>query len=312
MKNLIGLIVALMLSSTAQAGVNRILDGTAITVGSPSNVLTLPATTDTVADLAGVQTFTNKSLSGSSNTFTNIPAATAISGQLPVANGGTGDSTLTTNGMLFGNGTSAVGITAAGSQFQVFQAGASGVPTVGAVHLDQSAAVTGQLAVANGGTGAATLTAHDVIIGNGTGAVTLISPSTAGLVLTSNGTSADPTFQAVSVTPSLNGGSAAPQAVTAAGGVVLSSLKYENFAWVIGSPGAVTVTATPSITACTADGQLLHVIGTDATKTVTLQDNAGLAGSNLQLNGTWVGGLYSVLNLHCDITLGMWIEDSRR
>jgi hypothetical protein len=52
------------------------------------------------------------------------------------------------------------------------------------------------IAVANGGTGLATLTAHDVLIGNGTGAVTLVSPSTAGLVLTSNGTSADPSFTA--------------------------------------------------------------------------------------------------------------------
>ncbi len=56
--------------------------------------------------------------------------------------------------------------------------------------------VVGVLRVVNGGTGRASLTAHDVLIGNGTTAVTLLSPSTAGFLLTSNGVSADPTFQA--------------------------------------------------------------------------------------------------------------------
>lgn len=36
------------------------------------------------------QTLTNKSMSGASNTFTAIPAGTALSGQVPTANGGTG------------------------------------------------------------------------------------------------------------------------------------------------------------------------------------------------------------------------------
>lgn len=62
---------------------------------------------------------------------------------------GTGASSLTSKGMLYGNGTSAIGATAAGSQYQSFQAGSGGTPTVDALHLDQSAAVTGILPVAN-------------------------------------------------------------------------------------------------------------------------------------------------------------------
>lgn len=58
--------------------------------------------------------------------------------------------------------------------------------------------VTGILPVTNGGTGASTLTAHDVLIGNGAGVVTAITPSTSGKVLTSNGTGSDPSFQTVS------------------------------------------------------------------------------------------------------------------
>jgi|6_EtaG_2_1085325.scaffolds.fasta_scaffold01438_7 hypothetical protein len=43
------------------------------------------------------------------------------------------------------------------------------------------------LSVANGGTGASTLTANNVLVGNGTSAIGSIAPSTSGNVLTSNG-----------------------------------------------------------------------------------------------------------------------------
>jgi len=55
--------------------------------------------------------------------------------------------------------------------------------------LPLTTGVTGTLPVANGGTGAATLTANNVILGNGTSAVQFVAPSTAGNLLTSNGTS---------------------------------------------------------------------------------------------------------------------------
>ena len=55
---------------------------------------------------------------------------------------------------------------------------------------DTSGAVTvaGTLAVANGGTGATSLTANNVILGNGTSAVQVVAPGTSGNVLTSDGT----------------------------------------------------------------------------------------------------------------------------
>jgi hypothetical protein len=48
--------------------------------------------------------------------------------------------------------------------------------------------VTGTVAVANGGTGATSLTANNVILGNGTSAVQVVAPGTSGNVLVSNGT----------------------------------------------------------------------------------------------------------------------------
>lgn len=115
-----------------------------------------------------------------------------------------------------------------------------------------------------------------------------------------------------SSTPSINGGSGSPQSVTAGGGISLTSIVYKNYKWIVGNGGAVTVTATPSVTACTADGQELTILGTSNTNTVTLQDQANLASSGLSLNGNWIGAKDSALNLVCDFTQGLWIEVSRR
>jgi len=64
---------------------------------TPSNVATATSTT----------TLTNKTISGASNTLTNIPLSTGVTGTLPVANGGTSLATLTANNVILGNGTSA-------------------------------------------------------------------------------------------------------------------------------------------------------------------------------------------------------------
>jgi hypothetical protein len=66
-------------------------------------------------------------------------------------------------------------------------AGSSSINSVGTV---TSGVWNGTaIAVANGGTGATTLSANGILIGNGTSAVTTVGPSTNGNVLTSNGTS---------------------------------------------------------------------------------------------------------------------------
>ena len=84
-----------------------------------------------------------------------------------------------------------------GTQFQLqtnivttsvtsFNAGSTGLTpstaTTGAVTL------AGTLGVSNGGTGATSLTANNVILGNGTSAVQVVAPGTSGNSLVSNGT----------------------------------------------------------------------------------------------------------------------------
>lgn len=59
------------------------------------------------------------------------------------------------------------------------------VNTSGQVSL--TAAVSGTLPVANGGTGSTTQTANNVLLGNGTSAFLKVAPGTSGNVLTSNG-----------------------------------------------------------------------------------------------------------------------------
>lgn len=84
---------------------------------------------------------------------TGLPIDAGTTGTLPVNRGGTGAISLTSNGVVFGNGTNTVGVTAAGSEHQVLRAGSGGLPAFGALNLGQGAAITGILPVANGGTG---------------------------------------------------------------------------------------------------------------------------------------------------------------
>ena len=117
----------------------------------------------------------------------SLDVAKIGSGTLPVVRGGTGAATLASNGVLLGAGTGAIAATVAGSANQVLRVpGAGGAPAFGALDLAQSAAVTGLLAPANGGTGvnnAGTLAvgANTTISGGGTlalGGFTLTAPAT--------------------------------------------------------------------------------------------------------------------------------------
>jgi uncharacterized protein (UPF0147 family) len=156
--------------------------------------------------------------------ITNL--ATEVSGTLAVANGGTGATTLT--GLVKGSGTSAFTSAVAGTDYQApltLTTTGSGAATLsgttlnipatttfslptasasdlggvkvgtnlsisgGVLSADLSAAnISGTVAVGKGGTGATTLAANNVLLGNGTSAVQVVAPGTTGNVLTSNGT----------------------------------------------------------------------------------------------------------------------------
>jgi hypothetical protein len=78
---------------------------------------------------------------------------------------------------------------------------------------------------------------------------------------------------------------------------------------VIGNGGAVTLTATPTITNPPTDGQLLLIKGTSAANTVTLQDETSLAGTRLKLGGaTRLLGLNDTILLSWDAAVSLWSE----
>jgi len=110
-------------------------------------------------------------------------ANTNVSGTLTVTNGGTGAGTFTTNGVIYGNTTSALGVTAAGTTGQVLIATTSSAPSWGQVSL--TAGVTGTLPVGNGGTGITTTPSNGQIpIGNGTNYTAATLTAGAGITIT--------------------------------------------------------------------------------------------------------------------------------
>jgi hypothetical protein len=140
----------------------------------------------------GVQTDT----SGGSFTVT-LPATPAVGDQVIVTDSAgswaTNNLTVGRNGSTIeGSATDlicnissvSVQLVYSGTTWDVFaQAGGAGGV------IDINTQTTGTLTVSRGGTGATTLTANAVLVGNGTSAVASVAPGTLGNILTSNGTS---------------------------------------------------------------------------------------------------------------------------
>jgi hypothetical protein len=166
---------------------------------------------------------------GSYNTvlggFAGRYIANGSQGELDGASDGASSNTIMDNSILIGAWTKpkannetnqiVIGYNAIGNGSNTIQLGNTDVTNVktsgtitaagfsgsaaGLTELPLTTGVTGTLPVANGGTGAATLTANNVLLGNGTSALQAVAPGTSGNVLTSDGTTwtsaaASPTY----------------------------------------------------------------------------------------------------------------------
>ncbi|MCX6106752.1 MAG: hypothetical protein NTY08_13065 [Proteobacteria bacterium] len=133
--------------------------GTGVSVSTTSGTATVSlSSVGTAGTFTKVQTNAQgQVVSGGALSAGDIPGLDAnkiTTGQLSVANGGTGISTFNSNGVLIGNGTGNLVSTATPSADQVLRApSAGGQPSFGAIDLSKSASVEGILPSANGGTG---------------------------------------------------------------------------------------------------------------------------------------------------------------
>ena len=171
----------------------------------------------------GLTTFT-----GANNALYSTGSSTLTAGTLPVPAGGTGVTSATANGLVYGNGTSALQITAAGTTGQVLLGNTGSAPSWGSV---PAGSITGTVPIANGGTGQTTAaaafnalspitTTGDLIVGNGSNSATRLGIGSTGQVLTVSGGTT------VWSTPATGGGTITRTDFTATAGQTVFTVSY--------------------------------------------------------------------------------------
>jgi hypothetical protein len=173
---------------TAGAGLTK-TGNTLDVVGTNDRITVNADSVDIAATYAGQTSIT---------TVGTITTGTWDASTVAVTAGGTGVESFTDNGVIYGNGTGALDVTAAGTEHQVLRAGAGGVPAFGAVDLSQAAATTNQLPIAKGGTNAASeATARTNLAAGGTQGSGVSTPVLARKVAKTIGNGVDTSFTLV-------------------------------------------------------------------------------------------------------------------
>ncbi|MDP1608968.1 MAG: hypothetical protein Q8L98_06620, partial [Chlamydiales bacterium] len=197
-----------------------------VLIGQGSNNLNVTAAGTSgqilIASTTGDPRFSTITSTGSTVTFTfgpnslnievNVTSSTFFN-PLQVPNGGTGRTVLTTFGVLIGEGSNDVNVTAAGTSGQILIASTTGDPrfstvtssgntlalTVGpnSFNVDIRAPVT----VPFGGTGRTVLTTFGVLIGQGSNNLNVTAAGTSGQILIAS-TTGDPRFSTITSTGS--------------------------------------------------------------------------------------------------------------
>lgn len=139
-------------------------------------------------------------------------------------------------------------------------------------------------------------TAHGVVVGNGTGALAVTSAGTAGQVLTSNGASADPTWEAAT------GGGAAPteQTTSTTGTQNDFDLTTANVTLRCTAASAVVFTGFTVATAAPAAGATVAILNIGSSTVRVAHDDSGSTAAN---RGTFPSARGQILGIGGSMTL---------
>lgn len=236
------------------------VDGTNVLSAFDSAVLDSPTLTTPNLGTPSAVTLTNA---------TGLPLSTGVTGTLGASNGGTGQSSYTIGDILYASGATTLSKLADVATGNALISGGVGVaPAWGKIGLTTH--VSGTLPVANGGTGATTLTG--VLKGNGTSAISAAVAGTdfAGVSNSNTFTSS----QIISVTDNTNAALRITQQGTG------EALRVEDSSNPDATPFVVTAAGNVGIGTATVPAQL-SLVGTGQAVSTTFDTAGSLGGSAL-------------------------------
>ncbi len=284
-----------------------------------------------ISDSSGIQTITGDvggTLSGSNINvsggltgllFIGSGATESLSGTLTVANGGTGATSLTSNGLLIGAGTSAITPLAVGGTNTVLLGNTGASPSFGQVQ--NAALANSSVTLSNGnnisvtgsplslgGTASIALsgtTNHGVQVGNASGSLTSLGVGTNGQILVGS-TGADPAF----VTPTAGTGLSLTSNATTLQYALLTPVSVANGGTGVGTltnHGVLLGQATSTIAATAVGATNTVLLGnTGADPSFGQVPNAALANSSVTLsNGNNITVTGSPLSLGGTATVAL-------
>lgn len=215
----------------------------------------------------------------------------------------------TTNGVVYGNGTSALGATAAGTASYILTGNGSALPP-SFQQLSLTASVTGVLTVPFGGSGTSTLTAFGVVFGNGTSTVGITSSGIAGQAFLGQTATSSPLFKTIAGDISV---ATTGTATIATAAVTFSKMQNVTGLSVLGIAG----TATGPLNAITGTANQVLFVNGGATGLVFGQIllpamvtgvlpvvNGGTGTSTLSANGVLLGNGTSAVGISTVPTAG--------
>ena len=251
----------------------------------------------------------------------------SLTNALTVANGGTGAATFTANGVIYGNGTSALGVTGAGTTGQVLVATTGSAPTWGSVPttaavtsitfgttgLTPSSATTGAVTVAgtlvaaNGGTGQSSYTIGDLLYASSSTALSKLADVATGSVLVSGGVGAAPAYSATPTLTSLTapshfGGTLASSSLTLQSTTGVGTT--DSILFKTGNNGAVTALTIASNGNATFLSTSTTAIGTLSLTNALTVANGGTGQSSYTIGDLLYASTTTALSKLADVATG--------